>query len=99
MGVESTEPIRILFVEDQKADAERAVYQLKRAGMACDWRRVETEESLVESLGDFSPDLILSDFSLPRFDGLSALRISREKAPLVPFVFLSGTIGEERALQ
>ncbi len=99
MGEESAEPIRILFVEDQKADAERAVYQLKRAGMACDWRRVETEESLVESLGDFSPDLILSDFSLPRFDGLSALRISREKAPLVPFVFLSGTIGEERAIQ
>ncbi|HWL61197.1 MAG TPA: EAL domain-containing protein [Steroidobacteraceae bacterium] len=100
MGEESTQqPIRILFVEDQKADAERAIYQLKRAGMECDWRRVETEQSLLDSLDEFSPDLILSDFSLPRFDGLSALRISREKAPLVPFVFLSGTIGEERAIQ
>ena len=99
MGEESTEPIRILFVEDQKADAERAIHQLKRAGMACDWRRVETEQSLLDSLDEFSPNLILSDFSLPQFDGLSALRISREKAPLVPFVFLSGTIGEERAIQ
>ncbi|MDQ2639767.1 MAG: EAL domain-containing protein [Pseudomonadota bacterium] len=99
MGEENTEPIRILFVEDQKADAERAIHQLKRAGMACEWRRVETEQSLLDSLDEFSPDLILSDFSLPQFDGLSALRISLEKAPLVPFVFLSGTIGEERAIQ
>src|SRR5688572_22448882 len=99
MGEDQTEPIRILFVEDQKADAERALHQLKRAGIPCDWRRVETEQTLVESLQDFSPDLILSDFSLPQFDGMSALRISQEKAPQIPFMFLSGTIGEERAIQ
>jgi diguanylate cyclase (GGDEF)-like protein len=99
MGEENTEPIRVLFVEDQKADAERALYQIRRAGIDCEWRRVETEEGLVSALHDFSPHLILSDFSLPQFDGMSALRISQQEAPQVPFLFLSGTIGEERAIQ
>src|SRR5688572_27895430 len=99
MGEENTEPIRILFVEDLKADAERALYQIKRAGIACESRRVETEQALIDTLRDFSPDLILSDFSLPQFDGMSALRISQQLAPHVPFLFLSGTIGEERAIQ
>src|SRR5690606_625381 len=95
----NTTPVRILFVEDLKEDVERAVYQMQRAGLACEWRRVETEQALIEGLLDFNPELILSDFSLPQFDGMSALRVARENAPRVPFVFLSGTIGEERAIQ
>lgn len=91
--------VRILFIEDMKEDVERATYQLRRAGMACEWRRVETEAALDEALRDFQPDVILSDFSLPQFDGMSALRIACEKAPEIPFLFLSGTIGEERAIQ
>src|SRR5690606_1015421 len=95
----NTTPVRILYVEDLKEDVERAVYQMQRAGLACEWRRVETEQALIEGLHDFNPELILSDFSLPQFDGMSALRVARENAPRVPFVFLSGTIGEERAIQ
>jgi diguanylate cyclase (GGDEF)-like protein len=90
--------IRILFVEDQQADADLALHQLKRAGIAFEWKRVETEASLIAALDGFDPNLILSDFSLPQFDGMSALRIATERAPDVPFVFVSGTIGEERAI-
>jgi diguanylate cyclase (GGDEF)-like protein len=99
MGEESTAPIRILFVEDMKEDVERAVYQLQRAGITCEWCRVETERQLSEQLHSFAPDIILSDFSLPRFDGMSALRIAGNEAPQIPFIFLSGTIGEERAIE
>ncbi len=90
--------IRLLLIEDVAADAERALYQFRRAGIAFEARRVETGEALREALGQFRPDAVLSDFTLPQFDGMSALRICREQAPEIPFVFLSGTIGEERAV-
>jgi diguanylate cyclase (GGDEF)-like protein len=95
----TTEKIRVLLVEDLEADAKRALYQLQRAGIHCLWKRVETEGALVSALRDFQPDVIISDYSLPQFDGMSALRVCREVAPNVPFLFLSGTLGEERAIQ
>lgn len=90
--------IRLLLVEDVKADAERTLYQFKRAGVSLDALRVETEDGLIAALGEFTPSIILSDYTLPQFDGMSALRICRERAPQIPFVFFSGTIGEERAV-
>jgi diguanylate cyclase (GGDEF)-like protein len=60
---------------------------------------VETEAALRESLCDFKPGLIISDFSLPHFSGLDALSIARAEAPEIPFIFVSGTIGEERAIE
>jgi diguanylate cyclase (GGDEF)-like protein len=93
-----SKPVRVLLIEDLEVDAERALYQLKRAGITCDWLRVQTGPALVEALEHFRPDVILSDFSLPQFDGMEALSIARERAPQVPFLFLSGTIGEERAI-
>jgi diguanylate cyclase (GGDEF)-like protein len=90
--------IRILFVEDLQVDADLASHQLKRAGIHCVSQRVETEAALFAALQTFDPQLILSDFSLPQFDGMSALRIANERAPNVPFLFVSGTIGEERAI-
>ena len=92
------EGIRVLLVEDLAVDAERALHQLERAGIACVSRRVETEKSLIEALRDFQPTIILSDFSLPQFDGLAALDTAHRHAPHVPFIFVSGTIGEERAI-
>ena len=89
---------RVLLVEDVAYEAELVVHQLQRAGLQFDWRRVETEEALRTSLNEFSPHIILSDFNLPQFDGLSALHVVREVAPAAPFIFVSGTIGEERAI-
>ena len=89
---------RVLMVEDVPHEAELVVHHLERAGLRFDWRRVETEEALRAHLNEFLPDIILSDFNLPQFDGISALRIVREVAPTKPFIFVSGTIGEERAI-
>jgi diguanylate cyclase (GGDEF)-like protein len=98
MRDEQPDAIRILFVEDMQADVDLALHQLKRAGMPCNSRRVDTEPALVAALQAFDPHLVLSDFALPQFDGMSALRIVKERAPHVPFLFVSGTIGEERAI-
>jgi diguanylate cyclase (GGDEF)-like protein len=95
---EPREPIRVLMVEDMQVEAEFSSRQLHADGIAHVTQRVETEEQMRTALRDFEPTLILSDFSLPRFDGLAALAIARECAPEVPFLFVSGTIGEERAI-
>jgi diguanylate cyclase (GGDEF)-like protein len=89
---------RVLLVEDVEHEAQLVIRQLQRAGLRFDWRRVETEDALRSSLTEFSPHIILSDFNLPQFDGLSALDVAREMVPMAPFIFVSGTIGEERAI-
>ena len=94
-----TEPVRILLVEDEALDAELVLRLLKRAGLHCAGHRVDTEPEFREQLAKFSPHVILSDFSMPRFDGMTALAIARELHPEVPFIFVSGTIGEEYAIQ
>ncbi|HWG75219.1 MAG TPA: EAL domain-containing protein [Steroidobacteraceae bacterium] len=94
-----TAAVRVLVVEDCAAEAELSMRALTRAGIGCEFRRVESEAAMREALERHAPQLILSDFGLPGFDGLSALAIARELAPHVPFVFVSGTIGEERAIQ
>jgi diguanylate cyclase (GGDEF)-like protein len=91
--------IRVLFIEDRPEEAELAVYHLRKGGITCVHRRVETEHALREALDSFYPDIILSDFKLPQFDGQSALLLARATAPNVPFIFVSGTIGEERAIE
>ncbi|TAK40826.1 MAG: response regulator, partial [Betaproteobacteria bacterium] len=92
-------PVNVLFVEDAEADVELAVRALKRDGLEVSWRRVESEGMMKDALGRLKPDAILSDFAMPQFDGLHALRLARDLAPDVPFIFLSGTIGEERAIE
>jgi diguanylate cyclase (GGDEF)-like protein len=90
--------IRILLVEDVESDARLSLLQLKHAGLHCVSQRVESESDFRRALGEFAPDIILSDFSLPQFDGLSALEVAREVTPDTPFIFVSGTMGEERAV-
>ncbi|MBI4205311.1 MAG: diguanylate cyclase [Betaproteobacteria bacterium] len=90
--------LRVLLLEDVPSDAELETTILKRAGITCETRVVASERDFVDQLDRFKPDLILSDFSLPAFDGLSALRLARERRPDVPYIFVSGTIGEERAI-
>jgi diguanylate cyclase (GGDEF)-like protein len=90
--------LRVLLVEDSSSDAELAVWRLKQAGFTCNYQCVVSEADMRAALRAGLPDLILSDFSLPGFDGMAALAIARAEAPTVPFIFLSGTIGEERAI-
>lgn len=90
--------IKILHVEDSDTDAELIKRELLRSGLRVEIVRVETSEEFSEQLGRFSPDIILSDFTLPRFDGLAALSIARLRSPDVSFIFVSGTINEEVAI-
>jgi diguanylate cyclase (GGDEF)-like protein len=90
--------LRVLVLEDAPNDAELETTMLRRAGISCESRVVATERDLLEQLDRFDPHLVLSDFSLPGFDGLSALKLVRERRPDVPYIFVSGTIGEERAI-
>ncbi len=92
-------PIQLLFIEDSEVDVELALRSLEQGGYEVSWHRVDLEEDLKRALGSSKPQAILSDFSMPRFDGIDALRVVRELAPGVPFIFLSGTIGEERAIE
>jgi DNA-binding NtrC family response regulator len=88
-----------LLIEDSEADAELTIRRLKAAGFNCVSRCVTDERDMRRELKAARPDVILSDFSIPGFDGMTALAIARMEAAGVPFIFLSGTIGEERAIE
>ena len=92
-----TEPLRVLIVEDRPSDAELMVLHLEDEGFVPEWVRVETEETYAAEL-DAAPDLILSDWSLPTFSGLRALRAVRGRGLDTPFVIVSGSVGEEAAI-
>ncbi|MBI3645308.1 MAG: response regulator, partial [Acidobacteriales bacterium] len=92
-------PLRVLLLEDNPADAELILKALAGEGIDCEAVRVETRADFLAAVEGNSFDLILSDFSLPSFDGLTALEIARAKAPEVPFIFVSGAMGEELAIQ
>ncbi len=91
--------IRVLLAEDVTADAELEIREIKRAGLRVSHRIVDSEKEFIRALREFAPDVILSDFSMPQFDGMDALRRARELAPGTPFIFVSGTLGEEYAIR
>jgi len=90
--------LRVLLVEDSPNDAELLLLELRRAGFNPVWQRVDSEQAYLDSL---NPDIeiILSDYSMPQFDGLRALKLLRERALEIPFIVVSGTIGEEVAVE
>ncbi len=90
--------MRILILEDVLADADLIQFELREAGAVFESKCVCDRQSFTAALDEFSPDIILSDYSLPQFDGLSALKIAVNKTPGVPFVFVSGALGEETAI-
>ena len=92
-------PIQVLFIEDSEIDVELALRSLEQGGFDVSWECVQAEEDLKRALSSHRPQAILSDFSMPGFDGMEALRLAKEMAPGVPFIFVSGTIGEERAIE
>jgi two-component system cell cycle sensor histidine kinase/response regulator CckA len=91
--------LRILQLEDNPADAELIKAQLEGEGFCVEVSRVQTEPDFVASLANDDLDLILADYSLPGFDGLSALALACRQRPQVPFIFISGTIGEDTAIE
>jgi DNA-binding NarL/FixJ family response regulator len=91
--------LRIVILEDVPTDAELIQFELTEAGMTFAPMCVEDKPSYLKALDEFSPDIILSDYSLPTFDGLSALKIAVGKCPDVPFIFVSGALGEETAIE
>ena len=92
------EQLRILLVEDSLNDAELVLRELTRGGLDFQNRRVETEPDFRRELHEFRPHLVISDFSMPQFSGRSALAIARESRADIPFIFISGTIGENVAV-
>ena len=89
----------VLLLEDNQSDADLITRELRAAGLYFPIHRVDTREDFVRAVRIQKPSLIISDYSLPGFDGLSALGLAREALPDSPFIFVSGTIGEERAIE
>src|SRR5579863_4913901 len=92
-------PLRILHLEDDPRDSDLVQEILAADGISCVVNRVENEEDFIASLKRGGFDLILADYTLPSFDGISALKIARRDLPQVPFIFVSGTLGEEVAIE
>ena len=91
--------MRILYLEDEPKDAELVHASLEAEGITCDVIRADTQSDFVAFLRQGAFDLVLADYTLPLFDGISALRIAQEVRPDVPFIFVSGTLGEELAIE
>ena len=91
--------IHILHLEDDPADAELVRARLAEAGLACRITNAQTRDEFDNALRDGNPDIILADYKLPMYDGMSALRLAHERCPDIPFIFVSGTMGEEAAIE
>src|SRR5690349_12232190 len=91
--------LNILLVEDSALDAELAQAALSDGGIEPTITRVDSREQFAHALKDPRLDLILSDFILPSFSGTAALEIAREQRPELPFIFVSGALGEETAIE
>jgi two-component system cell cycle sensor histidine kinase/response regulator CckA len=92
-------PLKILHLEDDPLDRELVRETLEAEGIRCEVACVETREAFIEALDRVVPGLILADYKLPSFDGLSAMEIAKEKVPEIPFILVSGTMGEEPAIE
>jgi signal transduction histidine kinase len=92
-------PIRVLHVEDDESDTELLEAQLQEADLAIELLRADDEAAVAEAMRRFKPDIVLSDLSMPGFSGYRALELVREHSRYVPFIFVSGTMGEETAVR
>jgi len=90
--------IKILLVEDDPIDVELILYELKRFGFNFNSQVVDTRSEYLEALSVFKPDIILSDYSMPKFDGMTCLLTRNERCPEIPFVVVTGSINEETAV-
>ncbi len=91
--------LRILFVEDLPSDSMLIKHALTKAGLKYKSELVETKNAFIKQLDEFSPDIVLSDYSLPEFDGMQAIDLVKEITPDTPIVIITGTINEETAVE
>src|SRR5436190_1032336 len=87
------------MVEDEAQDATLVEHTLKEGGFDFCFRRVDSEQDFVAELRKFQPSVILSDHGLPAFDGFTALSLAQKQAPEVPFIFVTGSLGEEMTIK
>src|SRR3954451_792401 len=95
---DDTDAIRLLIIEDSEDDTDLLVRELERGGYRLKFRRVDTPEGLQTALADRDWDLVIADYTMPRFSGADALAMVRRQTSELPFIFVSGTIGEEAAV-
>ena len=93
------QPVRILFAEDVPADAEMAKRELRKQGIPFIDHVTDTEQGFRKALDKFRPDIVISDYTMPGFSGLAALKITLEHSPEIPFIILTGSINEETAVE
>ncbi len=91
--------LRILIVEDVDTDYALLDNELRKASIAFVSKRVQTKESFLNELKDFIPDLIISDYALPHFDGMTALKLTQEISPTTPLIIVTGSMNEETAVE
>jgi two-component system cell cycle sensor histidine kinase/response regulator CckA len=94
-----TRPIRVLHLEDNPLDAELVQHKLDVEGLTCDIATAHSQGGFEAALARETFDLIISDYSLPGYDGIAALKWAQEKQPDTPVIIISGTLGEEEAVQ
>lgn len=92
-------PLKVLLVEDSEDDAELVLLELNRGGFVPDYQRVQTREDMRRALEEQPWELVLSDYSMPRFSAPEALAVLRSRDNELPFIIVSGTVGEETAVQ
>jgi PAS domain S-box-containing protein len=99
MNQDSVESLRFVLLEDDPDDAELIQLELARNGLHVEWQHVSSEKPFREAIASCDIDLVLADYTLPGFDGLAALKITQKSCQGVPFIFVSGSLGEERAIE
>jgi len=92
-------PLHVLYLEDDPNDAALVLSTLKTEGIVCEAKRVETRDDFIAAIEHDGFDIILSDFALPTFDGIAALKLAQKQCPDVPFILVSGTLGEDLAIE
>ena len=91
--------VRVLLLEDMPTDAELIERALRQSGLAITAKRVETKETFTAALAEFKPDILLADYKLPDFDGLSAITFAHKKYPDLPIIVVTGVLGDETAVE
>src|SRR5262249_49176971 len=91
--------LRILYLEDNPLYVDLVRRELQKGDFEFELKNVDTRDAFIEALQQFKPDVVLSDYCLPSFDSREALEIAKRQHPNTPFILLSGTLGEERAIE